>query len=146
MLRPIIRNHSFDRMGENFAHLIDGDHFLGRSSLGMPRHKVAANVVEEQEEYTLELAVPGFKREELEIILEKEVLLIAGKRATVAGKNDKRYLVNEFGVESFERMFKLAPDIADDRIHAKLEDGVLTVRFFKSDEATAEAKKTIAVQ
>ncbi len=146
MLRSTIRNRSFDWMGENFTHLIDGEHLMGRSSFDIPRRRrVAANLAEDEEEYTLELAVPGFKKEDLEIVLDQDMLRIVGKRSATVETNDQRYLINEFGVESFERLFKLASDIADDRIEAKLEYGILTVRFFKRKGETTEAAQRINI-
>jgi HSP20 family protein len=61
--------------------------------------------------YTVEMAVPGYKPEEIDVNLEDSLL-------TVSGKNEKR---------SFTRTFSLPEDIDVDRIHAKVEHGMLTL-------------------
>ncbi len=61
--------------------------------------------------YTIELAVAGFKSEEVEISLEDSLL-------SVTGKNEKR---------SFTRTFSLPEEIDAERIEAKVEHGMLTL-------------------
>lgn len=61
--------------------------------------------------YTVELAVPGFKPEEIDIRLEDGLL-------TVSGKNEKR---------TVSRTFSLPEDVDEDRIEAKVEHGMLTL-------------------
>jgi HSP20 family protein len=134
-------------MGEGFAPLIDREHFLGRSGLGMShryRHP-QANIVSDEAEYTLELSVPGFKREELELTIANELLYVTGKRATKQ-VSDQRYLLNEFGVESFERIFKLSPALIDDKIEAQLTDGILRIVFRQPVAGEVAAEQHIAVQ
>jgi HSP20 family protein len=140
MFRSNIRNHSFDWMGEVYAPYIDGGHFLGRSALGYPRRNVAANVSEADTDYLLELAVPGFAKEDLTIILDGDLLKITGKKESKVNKRETSYLLNEFGVESFERWFRLTPDIAQDEVVAKLENGILSLSFTKQ-KSTEEGKE-----
>ena len=61
--------------------------------------------------YTVEMAVPGFKPEEIDIRLEDGLL-------TVSGKNEKR---------TVSRTFSLPEDVDEDRIEAKVEHGMLTL-------------------
>jgi HSP20 family protein len=145
MFRPNIRNHSFDWMGEVYAPYIDGDHFLGRSALGYPRRRVAANVSEADADYLLELAVPGFTKEDLTITLDGDFLKITGKRESKIDKQEGRYLLNEFGVESFERWFRLAPDVAQEEVAAKLENGILSLRFTKKKSVGGMKERQIQV-
>jgi len=63
--------------------------------------------------YTVELAVAGFKPEEIDVRLEDGML-------TVTGKNEKR---------SFTRTFTLPEDTDEERIEAKVEHGMLTLNL-----------------
>ena len=145
MFRPSIRNHSFEWMGEVYAPFIDGDHFLGRSALGYPRRRVAANVLEADTDYLLELAVPGFSKGDIIIILDGDALKITGKKESAIDERAGNYLLNEFGVESFERWFRLTPDIAQDEVTAKLENGILSLRFTKKKFGSPEKERQIPV-
>ena len=151
MWRPNIRNRAFDRMGEGFAPLIDPEHFLGRSAFDIPRREdkycPAANLKQEGELYVLELAVPGFDREEIEITVENDILAVRGEKS----KSEKigkgaGFILEEFGYDSFERMFKLAPSIAHEKITARYENGILRLTFTdvpKEEEKTYQTVKVL---
>ncbi len=130
MLRPHI-NRAFDRMGETWAHKIDPEHFLGRSAFDLPwkKPKPAANIKKEGTFFELELAVPGFKKEEIEISVKNDLLTICGKKSKSDAVFESEYILEEFDFDSFERCFKLSPTISHEKITAKLENGVLRLTF-----------------
>lgn len=133
MLRPNIRNRSFDRMGEKYSHLIDPYHFLGRSSFDIPwpEEKVpSVNIHRNGADFVLELAVPGFAKDDIEIIVKEDVLTIRGEKSRSEERSkDREYILEEFNTEAFERSFKLAQRIMHDQITAHYENGVLTLTF-----------------
>lgn len=133
MIRPNIANRSFDRMGERYAHLIDPYHFLGRSSFDIPRHgkKVpAVNLLQNGKDFVLEIAVPGFAREEIQVFLEEDVLTVRGeKHRSAQHEQDRDYVLEEFDTDSFERSFKLARSLDRKEIEARYENGVLRLTF-----------------
>lgn len=61
--------------------------------------------------YTIEMAVAGFKPDQIEITLEDGIL-------TVSGKNEKR---------SFSRSFTVPEDVDEEKIGAHVEHGMLTL-------------------
>jgi len=61
--------------------------------------------------YVVEVPVPGFKPDQIEVTLEDGVL-------TVSGRNDKR---------NFRRMFTMPEDIDEERIEANVEHGMLVL-------------------
>jgi HSP20 family protein len=65
----------------------------------------------EQGGYRVEIPVPGFKPDEIEVTLEESVL-------TVAGKNERR---------QFTRSLLLPDDIDGENIAANVEHGLLTL-------------------
>ncbi len=131
MLRPKIRNKAFERMGENFAHLIDPDHFLGRTAFDIPYTKEMppANIRKSGKIFELELAVPGFTKDELEIIVKNGVLTIRGEKSKSEHLEGSKYILEEFNYNSFERSFHLAENIAHEDIEAKYENGLLKLTF-----------------
>lgn len=126
-----IRNHAFERMGD-FRHVIDGDHFLGRSAFAYPWKKEElphTNVVKKGTLFELQIAVPGYTKDEIEVLLEGDILKVRGKKNHVEETVDHEYIVEEFDYNSFERCFKLNQSIAREEIEATCKNGILTLVF-----------------
>lgn len=83
------------------------------------------------------LDLPGVDQEGLSIELEKNLLSIdaQAKSATPEGY---RKVYGEYTPGNFQRRFVLSEDIDQEGIEAKLEKGVLTLRFPKAVAAVAK--------
>ncbi len=105
----------------------------------------AANVSETEKEYKVELAIPGFKKEEVKVNLENEVLTISAENKTEKEEKTKKFTRKEFSYGSFTRSFRL-PKAADrEGIEAKYENGLLKLDIPKKEEAVKQSKKEIKV-
>ena len=92
---------------------------------GYPRY----NVIERKGNYRIEVAVPGWKKEELEIIAEGEELRITGKKEHKL--HDGEVFVHQgLSLKSFDRRFILNPDLQVDRVN--LQDGLLTIALSRT--------------
>jgi len=108
-------------------------------------YKPAANVREDDKNYTLELAIPGFSKEEITIKFEDEVLTITAGRQPKEDEKGPKYTWNEFGYKSrYERSFQLPETVNADEIKAAFENGILLVTLPKK-EVKAPAVKQIAI-
>jgi len=106
----------------------------------------AANVNETDKEYQIELAIPGFKKDEVKINLENEVLSISAESKTEKEEKTKKYTRKEFSYGSFSRSFQLPKAANADKIQAKYEDGLLKLDIPKKEEAISKsAKKEIKI-
>ncbi|HDR88801.1 MAG TPA: Hsp20/alpha crystallin family protein [Bacteroidetes bacterium] len=102
----------------------------------------AANVMEQPDSYLIEMAVPGYDRENINIELEKNELSISGKNPE---KEGDVYTYREFGMGDFSRNFVL-PQAADpEKIDASFRDGILTVRIGKREEAIPKPPRQIDI-
>lgn len=99
-----------------------------------PRSPSGVSVTEDQDAYHVVAALPGFKKEDVEITLEADVLTLKGKRTLDAPK-DFKLVRSERQSTSFERQISFAAPLAADAIDATLEDGVLTLKLPKAPEA-----------
>ena len=109
-----------------------------RPSLGLRRTYLPyppVNVKEQEEHFDLEIIVPGFKKENLDVFVEGDELFIKGEMTIDQESEDDQYLRKEHIVESFERAFELNASIDRKRIEAKYEDGMLTIRLYRNPEA-----------
>lgn len=151
MIRANIHNHSFDRMGGRFPSLIDADHFLGHTAFDVSYHKSAttqppANVRKEEEFYELELAIPGYSKDEIEITVNNDILTIRGEKTKSSDENKSHYILEEFNYKRFERQFFLAPGVGHERITAHYDNGILRLTFTDVPPAEEKAVQTIEIK
>lgn len=97
----------------------------------------AVNISETENNYHIELAAPGLKKEDFKLNLERNNLSISVEQTTDQQDNQKNYNKKEYSYTSFVRSFTL-PDSADDSsIAASYNDGILRIDIAKREEAKA---------
>jgi HSP20 family protein len=95
----------------------------------------AVNISETENNYHVELAAPGLKKEDFKLNLERNVLTISVETTADHQDNQKNYSKREYSYQSFVRSFTL-PDSADDsNINASYTDGILKIDIAKREEA-----------
>jgi len=95
-----------------------------------------------EDRYRITLAVAGFKRDDIEITAQQNLLLVRGKKEDKA-ENNAALLHLGIATRSFERRFELADFIRVD--DARLSDGLLTVDLVR-EVPEAMKPKTIAIK
>src|SRR5690606_31570959 len=88
----------------------------------------AVNIKETEENFLVEVAVPGKTKEDFNIELVDDMLTISSemKSETNETSEDGRYTRKEFNYTSFRRAFNLPDTVEQDKIEAKYENGVLS--------------------
>jgi HSP20 family protein len=92
-----------------------------------------ANISATENEYLLELDMPGVNKDGLQITVEGGELTIVGRRQTEAPSGELCYC--ESGLADYRRVFELGPDIDTAKINAEMKHGVLTLHLPKSEKA-----------
>lgn len=107
----------------------------------------AVNVVEKENEFAVDLSVPGFDKDDIDIEIDKNQLTIsASNESKNEEKDDKdRVVRREFSASSFERSFVLPDNIDTEKISARQENGILKLSLPKRQNAPEDAVKKIAV-
>lgn len=95
----------------------------------------AVDVEETADELLLRAELPGLRREDIEVELEDGILTIQGEKKYEKRDENAQGLLYERRWGTFNRRFTLPRAVAADQISASLEDGVLTVRIPKAEEA-----------
>jgi len=90
------------------------------------------DVFETEDEFVLELEVPGYEEKELKIEAFDHTVKIAGARQEVDEKSDKVFRLHERLERHFERRFELPPEADTKHLKAVFENGVLEVHAPKS--------------
>jgi HSP20 family protein len=86
-----------------------------------------ANVYEKEDGYHIALVAPGFKKEQLTVKVENDLLTIAGTVSEQNNNDNGKQLRKEFVSKSFSRTFHVDESIKADGIVAKFEDGILNI-------------------
>lgn len=116
---------------------IFGDSFWNRRS-GEP----ALNIKETEENYEIELAAPGFDKEDFEIIIDNGYLNISAKKSEEQEEKEEEFTRREFSYKEFERSLLLPENVADEEILAKYKNGILSFNLLKKEvEKKQEPKK-----
>ncbi len=87
----------------------------------------ALNVHENEKNYSIELAVPGYKEEEIDIEVYEDYLTIKGEKKDRSIEKEKSCIRKEFAHESFERSVSFPQKIDSENTHANLESGILEI-------------------
>jgi HSP20 family protein len=104
----------------------------------------SVNVSDKKNHYELEVAAPGYKKNDFKISTENGLITISAETSTEKKEEKENYLRQEFSCSSFTRTFSLPEDAEEGKINAKYEDGVLKIELKKSAKAMA-AKKEIKI-
>ena len=91
------------------------------------------NIKETETEFYVEIAIPGFTKEHLQINLEKGVLNIKGEKKEKIEEKDL-YHRREFSCNKFVRQFSLPKSVDVKLTEAELNDGVLSIKIPKKEE------------
>jgi HSP20 family protein len=109
----------------------------------------AVNVKEDADKYTMEVAVPGIKKDYVRIDLNKDgdlELAIENKleHHEEDGKEERKehYLRREFSYSNYQQVYSLPEDVDKDHISAKVEDGILSIELpkIKKEEANVNGR------
>lgn len=99
------------------------------------------DVYEKDNAIVIEAELPGLKKEDVQVEVEGEDLVIRGESKAESEAKDEDYYRSERSFGSFYRRMPLPAGVTPEQIQATLKDGVLEVRVPKPAEAKTEAKK-----
>jgi molecular chaperone IbpA len=92
-----------------------------------------------ENDYRIELAVAGFKPDEIDITAQQNVLLVTGRKKEEGGEKDNNYIYRGIATRSFERRFALA-----DHIQVKgadMKDGLLAIELVREIPEAMKPRK-----
>jgi HSP20 family protein len=91
----------------------------------------AASVTEAGDGYTLEIEMPGVKKDGLEISVENNELTVIGRRSLPSMEGT--LIHRESRPENFRRVFELDPSIDANKINAKIDQGLVMLTLPKAE-------------
>jgi HSP20 family protein len=105
----------------------------------------AVNIVEKEEDFQIEVAAPGFSKDDFKVNLNNNVLTISSEKENKKEEDEKNYSRREFSYSSFTRSFTLSEHVDAEKISASYKDGILHIHLPKKEEAKAKPNREIAI-
>lgn len=98
------------------------------------------NVSETDEHYKVEVALAGFKKEDINLeFKENSILIMADKLQELSSDEDgSKYLVKEISGRSFRRVINFVEPIEKSTIECKYHDGIVTCLLKKKEALPKE--------
>ena len=113
---------------------------FGRTMLGKDMMKnemyrsPAVDVRETEKGYVMEVDLPGYSENDIDISMQDKVLTLSCKKENNEEKKEGGYLIKERNSAEFKRRFNFSDDIDEKAISATFENGVLEVSIPKKAE------------
>ena len=106
----------------------------------------AINVLENENEYTVELAAPGLRKEDFDISINNDGDLVIKMEKKNEVKDEKaHYLRREFAYSKYEQTLILPDDVNKDEVGAEMNDGVLNITLPKLNKSVQKVARQIEV-
>ena len=106
----------------------------------------AINVLENENEYTVELAAPGLRKEDFDISINNDGDFVIKMEKKNEVKDEKaHYLRREFAYSKYEQTLILPDDVNKDEVGAKMNDGVLNITLPKLNKSVQKVARQIEV-
>ncbi len=135
---PSISSWFDDMVNQGF-----GTEFMSNFNNGITLPSV--NVKDNDEEFVVEMAVPGLQKSDFDLNVDNNLLSISAELETNTDDSNENYTRREFGYSSFKRTFSLPESVETDNISAKYEEGILKVTLPKRDEAKKKPLRQIKI-
>ena len=134
------------RRGFNLLNSMLDDMNEKRSFTNENDFKPSINTREGEFAYHIEVDLPGVKKEDINVQVEDNTLVISGERKVKNEIKEENYYKLESSFGSFSRSFSLPEDVDVENIHAESEDGVLEVVVPKLESAKVDKVKKIEIK
>ena len=106
---------------------------VGVTDVPRAEHMGWANLKQLEDELVLYADLPGVRDDAIEVTLHEEVLTLSAKRAVSRPEGYERVHANERRPFEFTRSFSLPCRVDPERVSARLNDGILTVRMARAE-------------
>ncbi len=106
------------------------------------------DVRETENTYELDIDLPGFKKEQIEAVVENGYLTISAAKGLDKNEEDNqgKFIRRERYTGSCSRSFYVGDSVTEKDISARFEDGILKLSIPKKPEKPVETSRTIEIQ
>ena len=111
-------------------------------------HEMKTDVHEHEDHYVVDMDLPGFKKDDINLTLENGTLTVtATKGMTEEEKNEKgKLILQERFAGTMQRSFYIGDYVTEEDIRASLDSGVLHLTVPKKEAKKAPEKHQILIE
>ena len=111
-------------------------------------HVMKTDVREHEDHYQVEIDLPGFKKDEINLELKEGYLTVSAAKGLDKDEKDKegKLIRQERYAGAMQRSFYVGENLTEEDIKASFEHGVLTLNVAKKDAPKLPEKKTIMIE
>ena len=113
---------------------------------GEKENKIMKTDVKEKDgNYVLEIDVPGYDKEDIQIELQDGYITVTATRNEEKEDKNSKYLKRERFSGMCSRSYYAGDNVKEEDIRASFKNGILTIAFPKEPEKRVEEKKYIPI-
>ena len=151
MLLPRIWDEDLFENMDNWISWPDESEFFGKKNPLYGKHAknmMKTDVKEKDNGYEVAIDLPGFKKDELHLELNDGYLTISAEKGLDKDEKDKndKYIRRERYAGTMSRSFYVGENMKEEDIHAKYENGILTLDVPKEQKKAVPEKRYIAIE
>jgi len=109
-----------------------------RQDISIAGWSPAVDVMESDDEIVLKAELPGIELKDVEVLIKDNILTLRGERKFEKEEKKENYHRIERSYGAFQRSFTLPATVEQDKVKAKMKDGILEVRLPKAKEAKSK--------
>ena len=117
------------------SHLWDEETFKSLFEEANAKRGAAADLYETDESVVAELAIPGFKPEDITIDVVDDILTVSGESKQEEAADKRQYHWRQLRRGAFSQSLSLPSEVDADKAQAKFDNGMLTVTLPKAEAA-----------
>ncbi len=106
---------------------------------------MSTDIQETDEAYLMEVELPGYEKEDIEIELKNNLLTIIAKKEESVEEEKQNYIHRERRQGSYQRCFTIDENVDPENIEAEFKNGVLNLKLPKKQKGEGE-RKTIDIK
>lgn len=152
MLRPSIFGESlFDEWMDDFEKDFEKNFLPAQKQLygKHAKNMMKTDVRETDDSYEVDIDLPGFKKDEVNVQLDEGYLTISAAKGLDKDEKDKKsgkYIRRERYAGSMSRSFYVGDAITQEDVHARFDSGILRLTIPKKDVKKLEQSNYIAIE
>lgn len=131
---------------ERLIDFFNRDAFVDDDFFNLEKTHPSMNVKEHKDDFEIEFAAPGFEKKDFEITMKDDVLEVSAHKSKEQTEADDNFTRREFNYNAFTRNVQLPPTVDSTKeVKAVYENGILSLKIHKMEEAKKNNKKVIEV-
>ncbi len=133
---------SYRTLPNIFERMVDDNFFFDYDNNDL---RPSVEINESNDAFMISADLPGIEKSDIEVKVEENTLILIANRHIDKSDNNEKIHYNERRFGTFSRSFKLPKTVKEEKITAKLDNGVLSIVIPKAEYAI-KSNRLIAVK